>query len=520
MARKNKYIKSAHQEVEITNEQMMEIRRCMTDPIYFCKKYVKIIHPKHGAMSLDLYDYQETMINLYQDNERVIVMSARQTGKSVVAAAYIGWFNFFHFDKTTLIVSNHNANSMEMVARIRDIYENLPDWLKPGADPDAFNKHELTFDNGCRIVSQATTANSGRGLSISLLYCDELAFVNQRIQTEFWSSITPTLSTGGSAIITSTPNGDQGLFAELWRGSEMGNNEFKSLYVPWDAPPERDEAFKIKMIGEVGEQKWKQEFECQFISSDALLISSMFMQQVTQEIKKYPMIRDVKNVKFWHDIVQDGTYIVGVDPATGGGEDYSVIEVFKFPEMVQIAEYRSNTMSTVELYGILKNLLNYILSKNCQVYYSIENNGVGQGIIALYENDENPPECEFVEDGTSKSRGMVTTSKSKMASCVTFKQMFETLGMQIRSPTLLSELKSFARHKGSYAAQPGASDDCVSALLIVIRILQELATFDDEAFAKLYAGNFGRITKSEWEANTDTGDYDEDNDIDIGVMIV
>ena len=62
----------------------------------------------------------------------------------------------------------------------------------------------MEFENGSRIVSATTTGNTGRGMSISLLYCDEFAFVNPSIADEFWTSISPTLATGGSAIITST----------------------------------------------------------------------------------------------------------------------------------------------------------------------------------------------------------------------------------------------------------------------------------------------------------------------------
>jgi len=520
MARNNKFIKPANAEVEISAEQMLELKRCMNDPVYFCMNYVKIIHPVRGAIPFKLYNFQKEMVDLYKNNDRVIVMSARQTGKSETAAAFLAHFALFNFDKTILIVSNHNNNSMEMISRIRGVYENLPFWLKPGVDADSFNKHELAFDNGCRIVSQATTENSGRGMAISLLYCDELAFVNPRIQEKFWASISPTLSTGGSAIITSTPNGDQGLFAELWRSAEMGIGDFKSLYVPWDAPPGRDETFKQKMIAEQGEQKWKQEFECQFISSEALLISSLFLQQVTSDIKKYEVKKEVQKVKFWDDIKENSTYLVGVDPSTGSGNDFSVITIFSFPELVQVAEYRSNTMITTELYAMIKNLLLFMESKNCEIHWSVENNGVGEGVLALYENDEDQPESMLIDDPKSKRRGMSTTSKNKIGSCITFKQLFESMAISIRSPLLLKELKSFTRHRGSFAAQTGATDDCVSALLIVVRILQELAGYDDTAFEKLYAGGFGRITESEWETGVAEKEYDEATDEDIGVIVM
>ena len=103
---------------------------------------------------------------------------------------------------------------------------------------------------------------------------------------------------------------------------------------------------------------------------------------------------------------------------------------------------------------------------------------------------------------------------------MSLKQLFESQTITIRSATLLRELKSFTRHAGSYAAQSGATDDCVSAVLIVIRILKELATYDDLAFDKLYSGNFGRITDDEWETGAAEKDYDEDSDEDIGVIVM
>lgn len=259
---KNPYLKRAHQPVEYTPELVQELLKCSQDPIYFIKNYIKIQHPIKGAIPFDLYPYQERLIKSFQLNRYNIVLSARQTGKSTVSAAYLLWYAIFHEDKTVLIVSNKNSNAMEMVSRIRYAYEYLPAWLKPGVTDNGWNKHEVGFDNKSRIISQATTENSGRGLSISLLFCDEFAFVNPTIQEEFWTSISPTLATGGSCIIASTPNGDSNLFAQLWRGAELGINGFVPNWIKWDEPPGRNEKFKQQEIAKIGESRWRQEYEC------------------------------------------------------------------------------------------------------------------------------------------------------------------------------------------------------------------------------------------------------------------
>lgn len=241
---------------------------------------------------------------------------------------------------------------------------------------------------------------------------------------------------------------------------------------------------------------------CEFLSSEALLIDPKVLLALTDKIRGNLPKFVYKDVIFWDEVKRGTTYLVGVDPATGKGNDFSVITVYEFPSMKQIAEYRSNTMSTNDLYTTLKNVLLKLEEKDGMVYFSVEANGVGEGVISLYEADETlPPNSEFVSE--DKKRGMVTTSRTKMRACVNFKEMLERGAIQIQSPILLAELKSYIRHRGAYSAQEGATDDCVSATLVVVRLIEEIASYDQSAFDKLYSGDFEHW---EWEGN-----YNEDN---------
>jgi len=484
---KNPLIKRAGVQSEFTAEQVFELRKCAQDPVHFIKNYVKIQHPTKGVMPFNLYPYQERMVKIYRESLYTVVLSSRQTGKTTVAAAFVLWYAIFNFDKTVLLASRANEHAMELIQRIRFAYEHLPHWIKPGVLDDGWNKHSLGFDNGSRIISQATSANTGRGYSISLLYLDEFAFVNPTIQEEFWTSIAPTLSTGGACIMTSTPNGDADIFAEIWRGANVGKNNFIPIRVRWDEPPGRDEKFKEQEIGKLGERKWLQEYECEFLSSEALLINSQYLARLTKIFNDYLPAKTIKDVKFFLPIEFKKTYLVGVDPATGTGEDFSVITVYEFPSLTQAAEYRSNTMSTNDLYDILKNLLLYLERFSAQVYFSVENNGVGEGVISLYEADVEPPKtAEFISEDGAKKRGMTTTSKTKMKACVNFKELLEKGNMNIRSPILLQELKTYVRNKGAYSALKGSTDDCIAASLVVTRLVEEIAMYEEEAYDKLY----------------------------------
>lgn len=256
----NDLIKRAYTESEYTPENVQELARCMRDPVHFIKNYVYLQHPKRGKMLFNLYDYQVELVEALQRDRWSICLLSRQMGKTQTISMFLLWFAMFHRDQTILIASKNNAHAMEIGDRIRFAYEELPHWLKAGCK--YYNKHSIEFDNGSRIKSEATTEKTGRGLSISKLYLDELAFINPRIQENMWASLAPTLSTGGSAIISSTPNGDTELFAQLWRGANTGANSFKPIFFPWNRHPERGEEYLKEMKGQLGDKKFRQEVLC------------------------------------------------------------------------------------------------------------------------------------------------------------------------------------------------------------------------------------------------------------------
>lgn len=486
MARSNPRLKKAHTKSEFTEEQIIEFNKCADDPVYFMCNYIFIKHPMQGQILFEMYDYQKDLIKLYTENRYSIVLSARQTGKTETTCAYLLWFAIFNFDKMIVVASNKSSNAMEIIGKIRYAYEELPDWLKPGTNEDSWNKHELAFDNKSRIVSQATSSDTGRGLAISLLYCDELAFVKNHIQFEFWESIYPTLSTGGSCIISSTPNGSVDLFSKLWHQFKAGKGEFNGIYVPWDLPPKRGKKFKKDKIETLGLRKWQQEYECEFLSSDGTLIDLGFLKEYEKTVMDKEAEFMIEDQVFWKKIHPEKIYIIGCDPATGAEEDFSVIQVFEFPSMEQVMEFRDNTISSKFLYIHLKQIVNFFQRHGKEVYFSIENNGIGEGAITMYDADDNPPEATFISEPNKKRLGLNTSNTNKVNACFKFKEMFEAGQMTIYSEPFLTEIKSFTRQAQTYKAQFGATDDCITAFLIVLRIMEEMATYDENVYMKLY----------------------------------
>lgn len=343
--------------------------------------------------------------------------------------------------------------------------------------------------------------------------CDEFAFVKPSIQRTFWTSISPTLSTGGACIIASTPNGDNDKFAELWRHAEVQKKEnsfeerdFRPLDIKWTDVPGRDDNFKRTEMGKIGELKWNQEYECKFISSDALLIDTNVLQGLNDVVVPPLYVSKKHRIQFWEALKPNKIYLVGVDPSTGTGSDFSVIQIFSFPELKQVGMFRSNTMSSPEMYLILKDILLAIEKVGSRSYFSIENNGVGEGIISMYRADARPPmSADFISEG-GKRLGFTTTNRTKLTACILLKDMVEKDSLQIRSPQLLSELKSFVKKGQGYAAQFGSTDDSITSTLVVLRIVENITNYDQSAFEKMFSE---RSRKAASSLLHNSGDIDE-----------
>lgn len=88
---------------------------------------------------------------------------------TTTAALYLLWYAMFIPDSSILVAAHKATGADEIMSRIRYAYEICPDHIRAGTTTYASSKIE--FDNKSTIVAQTTTENTGRGLSISLLYC-------------------------------------------------------------------------------------------------------------------------------------------------------------------------------------------------------------------------------------------------------------------------------------------------------------------------------------------------------------
>lgn len=499
-------VKKPHAVQKWSEEDVKNLLKC-SDPIegpdFFIRNFFYIQHPTKGKMQYEPFDYQTNLLNSYHAHRYSVNMLGRQMGKTTTAVGYLLWYAMFIPNSTILIAAHKYSGAQEIMVRLRYAYEMCPDVIRAGVV--SYNKQSIEFENGSRIVAQTTTETTGRGMSVSLLYCDEFAYVEPNIATEFWTSIAPTLSTGGKAIITSTPNSDEDQFAVIWNEAnkkfddygnetELGRNGFYPYMAIWSEHPDRDEAWANEMRSQLGQERFEREHECKFLIFDETLINSISLA----DLEGREPITKMGQARWYKKINPQSTYVVSLDPSLGTGGDPAGIQIIELPSMEQVGEWHHNMTPIQGQIKILRDLLKYI-DDQCQqrgatssIYYSVENNTVGESaLVCINEMGEETFPGLFLSEPIKKGhvrrfrKGFNTTHGSKISACAKLKQLIETKKIKINSKPLISELKTFVSTGITFKAKTGQHDDLVTSLLLAVRMITVLQDWDPAIYDKM-----------------------------------
>ncbi len=227
---------------------------------------------------------------------------------------------------------------------------------------------------------------------------------------------------------------------------------------------------------------------CEFISFDETLLNAVWIAENLNKMGKEPL-RKSGQVRWYKEISPHKTYVVSLDPSLGTGNDFAAIQVFQLPELIQVAEWRHNKTRAKSQIAVMMEILKEIYSEleeySPEIYWSVENNTIGE--TSLYIIDETGEEMfpgvflsEIRRKGNSKvyRKGYNTTNKKKVESCSRMKTLLEEGKMSISSKALIGELKFFVAKGNGYEAKSGKTDDLVSAVLLSIRMMQDLMEWD------------------------------------------
>jgi hypothetical protein len=416
-------------------------------------------------MIINLYDFQKEMISLFQNNDRSVVLSARQLGKTTCSCIYLLWFAIFNKDKEIAVLANKQTTASSIVGDLKTAYELLPAWLKPGVKK--YDSLTIEFDNGTKLFARATSPDALRGESISLLFLDEFAFIPENISDRFWAGLQPTLSTGGSVIIVSTPNGAAGLYYNIWKKAGLENSGWGQLKIPWSAHPDRDEEWKKQTIIDLGSMvRFNQEHNCSFTGSTYTLIEGSIMEDLKYED---PIgVYDDGNYLEWDTPKKKRIYAASCDVAKGVNLDYHVLNIYDVTNhsvngsYEQVAMYRCNAISVFDF----KNIVLALCKKwnNCAII--VENDNLGHVVAHNLYFEDGYENVYYDRDVKNmNSRYGVNSAKRKSVAVTHLKEDIENGRHIIRSEEYIKELGIFEEHSpGVFKARKGVSfhDDIVA----------------------------------------------------------
>jgi hypothetical protein len=482
--RNNPKLKPPGVQLNYTEEQLKEYVKCANDPVYFCKKYVKVKTLDKGVMPFELYDYQERFVRTIHENRFSISKWPRQSGKSTSVIGYICHYVTFNQSVSVAILANKLKTAKdELFAKLQLAYENLPQFLQQGVVE--WNKTSFKLENGSRVICDATSSSAIRGGSFNLLLLDEYAFLPSHVAEEFYSSTYPTISAGTTTklIIVSTPNG-MNHFHKLWidanrpEGHKL-KNKFVPIEVSWrDVPitpggPRRDDAWAAEQIANTSEEQFQQEYGCSFLGSSNTLISSTKLNILAPEEF---LSEDKEGIRTFREPNKDDVYFLMADVSRGQGSDYSAITVIngsKTPYEI-VATYKNNTVSPFHFPTIIKT----IAEKYNNAYVLVETNDIGGQVANILYNDleyENllmtvikGRKGQMLSQGFASNRsefGLRTTAQTKKLGCSILKRLIEEDKILLNDDRIIQELMTFVSKSNTFKADDGHNDDLVMTLV-------------------------------------------------------
>ena len=468
----NPNLKKANTEIEFTQEQILEFVACKEDPVYFAKKYIKIVSLDEGLVPFSLYPFQEKLINNFHNDRFNICKMPRQTGKSTTVVSYLLHYAVFNDNVNIAILANKASTARDLLGRLQLAYENLPKWMQQGIL--AWNKGSLELENGSKILAASTSASAVRGGSYNVIFLDEFAFIPNHIADQFFASVYPTISSGQNTkvIIVSTPRG-MNHFYRLWHDAERGKNEYKPTDVHWSEVPGRDDVWREQTIANTSEQQFKVEFECEFLGSVNTLINPAKLKTLIYED---PIQRNA-GLDIYEAPRKNNNYLITVDVARGLGNDYSAFLVFditEFPYKV-VGKYRNNEIKPM----LFPNVIYDIANAYNKAFILVEVNDIGDQVASILNYDleyDNLLMCsqrgragQVVGAGFSGKRsqlGVRTTQAVKKLGCSNLKTLLEDDKILIIDYDIISELTTFSQKHNSFEAEEGCNDDLAMCLVI------------------------------------------------------
>lgn len=357
-----------------------------------------ILLPGKGQIPLEPWEFQQEFLNC-RDRFRAI-NKPRQCGISTTAAAEVAW-EFDNVPGAQIVIISKDKDAA--INFHKYVYNILYSVRKNNPDAPRLiktNERETTNQNGARIVSLASSKETGRSFSATHVIFDELAFIEYA--EDIWQAANATLSqTKGRVTGISTPKGRANLFYRIFEtNGNMGFTTFN--YAWWDVPTYNPYYKQYKAATSATEKRqwiekaktgewyrtqrpkytdlaWRQEFEGAFDANVGTVFSTRSLEKcfVRNYLTELEDERGVFDEWFSEERKEGHTYVHGID--LGRKNDPTIMVVYDTTEsparLVEFIRIEPGRTDWEMLDKALKNRLQYWYSEGLH-----DGTGVGDSL--------------------------------------------------------------------------------------------------------------------------------------------
>nr|DAM38268.1 MAG TPA: large terminase protein [Caudoviricetes sp.] len=491
----NRQLKRPFTKMPIAKIHEIEIKKCADDIYYFMNNYIRITTPK-GLNFPELREYQREFIYVInkKENEKIISLQPRQSGKSVSVGIWILHVFLFQKDLTIGIASNKLSMSKEFVDKVKKMFLTVPMWLQCGILN--WNVATIEGENRIKILSDTASDSSFRGFSVNYLIVDEASWIMGTDSSgtsfkAFADSVFPAQEAlaNKKTILISTANG-KNHFYDIWEGAgetkETSDNGYVKYEVKWQNVPRHKptgelyepEEFRNSVIKSYGAVFFNQNYGNEFIGSSNTLIDGKVLAKY-----QYQQPDFVRNpgLKIYEEPIKGHSYIFGVDSAKDGSDSFAI-------QVLDITNFNFRQVATAKLkidYLRMPEFIDDWAKYFNNAFVIVENNeGAGQSVADRLYLEFEYENLYFDKSRTSvgskkKYPGFRTTKKSRDIILQTLKTMAESDKLLIQDKDTIDELFNFVLKDNKYQADNNKHDDLVMALALCFAIFAEARNFNE-----------------------------------------
>lgn len=505
--------------------QLNECRKVMDSFMFFLDNYVWIEDKEAKCpMKLELWDSQRKIIPLMSDELLLLLLKTRQVGLTWLAAAYVLWRVLRHPLFLAIIISASEDHAIEFLARVFFILDRLPAWMIPPIKSRTKLQLELSHHGNtiATIKSMPTIEMGAESKTPNILIIDEAHTIRE--SRNIYNSSYPGIeqAKGQVMIIANSVKNAPGwaFVRDLYLDSMSGKNQFKRIFLPWNAHPDRPADFRERMeLAGMAKEDVVWHFPATEQEAISAISSSYFGDVLVRHNRAVPGMRGIfkRNssnnevefipqnngivelwrypyfmVKKWDNYLWDRRYALGSDVSEGVGSSFSICYVMDRLLDEFVCKIKSNRIDA-HTWGDQVAMASEYYEKGV---ITVERTGAGQTTVKRLEELKANQSVRIVSgktnSGITKEYGWHESSQSKHELCGDLRRWLREMRGIVWDSELISQCQTWIESEtGKLGPETGKLGDCVIAAGCTIQ-------------ASLYLGPCEKITPEEnpgWRNN-------------------